>query len=225
MIITIDGVAASGKSSTARAVARELDLLHLDSGALYRAFAHAAVAAAGPSSDAEAPAALEAAARANVTVEAHDGGLLVRLDGRPLESELRTARVTALASRIAVRPEIRERVNRLLRGAASRHARGAVCEGRDMGTAVFPDADLKVYLTASPGERARRRLRERGDALAPEALRSETERLEARDRADMERALAPLRKPADAVVLDTTGLAFEEQVERIVRLARERLTR
>lgn len=223
MIITIDGPAGSGKSSTARAVARELGFLHLDSGALYRAFAHVACGRGGAAADEIDREAARAAAAAGVEARATADGLEVRLDGRRLDRELRRPEVTACASRISRFSEIRERVNELLRGLAEAYAGGVVCEGRDMGTVVFPDAELKIYMTAAIEERARRRLQEKGETPTPERVERESRILEARDRSDSTRALSPLRKADDAVVVNTTDLQFEEQVERIVELARIRL--
>ena len=224
MIITIDGPAGSGKSSTARAVARRLGLLHLDSGAVYRAFARAAIRGkileGGGAPDREAA---RAVAREPVTVEAMSDGLEVRLGGRRLGAELRTPEVTALSSKLSVFPEVRDRVNALLREVAGRYRGSMVCEGRDMGTVVFPEAELKVYLIASTEVRARRRLEQQGIEPEPERVRAEIARLERRDRSDRERAVAPLRPAPDAELIDTTDLAFEDQVRQIVEMARKRL--
>lgn len=226
MIITIDGPAGSGKSTTARAVARELGFLHLDSGALYRAFARAALEAGIVEPGATpGPEAARAAAREPVTADATSGRLQVRLRGRDLGPELRTPEVTALASRLSVFPEIRRRVNGLLRDVAARYGGDVVCEGRDMGTVVYPAAELKVFLTASKGVRARRRLEQQGIEPDVERVREEVGRLEARDRSDRERAVAPLRQAPDAELIDTTDLRFEEQVRQIVEMARKRLDR
>jgi len=119
---------------------------------------------------------------------------------------------------------VRHWVNVQQREAVQGHLRGVVVDGRDIGTVVFPDAPLKVFLTASPEERARRRLAERGGGRGGDAeLRREADVLEARDRADSTRAVAPLRAAADAVVLDTTRLSLEQQVQQVVALARTRL--
>jgi len=137
---------------------------------------------------------------------------------------IRSERVTQRVSEIAAIPEVRHWVNVQQREAVQGHARGVVVDGRDIGTVVFPDAPLKVFLTASPEERARRRLAERGGGGGGEAeVRREAEVLAARDRADSTRAVAPLKAAADAVVLDTTRLSLEQQVQAVVALARERL--
>ncbi len=127
--------------------------------------------------------------------------------------------MTACASKISAFPEIRRRVNDLLRRLVAEHGGGVVCEGRDMGTVVFPDAELKVFMVASPEERARRRLLQRGESTTAARVREEARHLQARDQADSERAVSPLRKAEDALEIDTTKLSFAEQVERIVAAA------
>lgn len=224
MIITIDGPAGSGKSSTAQEVARRLDFLHIDSGSLYRAFALAAqeYGWVGPRGEVAASRITEVA-DAKVDAEAEDGRIRPLLAGRLLRGdEIRTPQITACASFISAFPEIRDRVNAVLRRVAGT-AGGAVCEGRDMGTVVFPEAELKVYMDAAPEERARRRLLQRGDDVGAAAVRDESARLVARDTADSERDLSPLRIPEGALLLDTTHLRFEKQVERILATARARL--
>lgn len=221
MIIAIDGTAGSGKTTTAKEVARRLGYLHLDSGALYRAFALAGCrrgwANEAGTLDEERIADL---AEQRVTAEARAGSVVVRLDGEQLDEELRTPRVSACASQVSAFPEIRRRVDALLRRLASDYPGGVVCEGRDMGTVVFPEAELKVFMGADPDERARRRLLQRGEEATAAGIESEKQRLVARDTADSGRAVAPLRAAADALFVDTTDLTFDEQVERIVEAAR-----
>lgn len=221
MIITIDGPAGSGKSSTAREAAGRLGFLHLDSGALYRAFAYAACERGWADSEGELPAERAAdLAQAEITAEGTVEGIVARLGSRTLEQELRSQRVTKCASLVSAYPEVRRRVNDLLRTVAEKHPGGVVVEGRDMGTVVFPEADLKIYMTASPEARSRRRLEQQGRAVTPRELRAEADRLVARDTADSERSVSPLRRAAGAYEIDTTALAFEEQVERIVEMAK-----
>src|SRR5207247_8681283 len=141
---------------------------------------------------------------------------------------IRSERVTAHVSRVAALPAIRAWVNARQREAVQAHAGGVVVDGRDIGTVVFPEAPLKVFLTATPEERARRRLAERGGTGGgggggDAELRREADVLEARDRADCTGAVAPLSAAADAVVLDTTRLSLEQQVQAVVALARTRL--
>ena len=238
-VIAIDGPAASGKSSTASLVARRLGWAHLDSGALYRAITLAVLDNLGETAGGKAR---EGGKGKGETWGAQQiialaEGLPVRLvlvgdvfrpevAGVDVAQAIRTQRVTQRVSEIAAIPEVRHWVNVQQREAVQGHPRGVVVDGRDIGTVVFPDAPLKVFLTASPEERARRRLAERrgGAAEGGDAeLRQEAAVLEARDRADSTRAVAPLRTAADAVVLDTTRLSLEQQVQAVVALARTRL--
>lgn len=221
MIIAIDGTAGSGKTTTAKEVAKRLGFLHLDSGALYRAFAVAACRRGWASpAGAVAEERIPELEREAVTAELQGAAVTVFLDGQPLGEELRSPRVSACASGVSAFAEIRRRVDALLRRLASEHEGGVVCEGRDMGTVVFPNADLKVFMEAVPDERARRRVRQRGEEVTPEGVETEKRRLVARDTADSERDVAPLRRAADALLIDTTDLTFDEQVERIVEAAR-----
>ncbi len=224
MIIAIDGPAGSGKTTTAQEVARRLGFLHLDSGALYRAFALAACERgwAGPEGDVPQERIAELAAL-DVGGEVVQGAIVAVFAGRRLGDEIRTPGVTACASKVSAYPEIRDQVNAVLRRLAAQYPTGIVCEGRDMGTAVFPEADLKVYMEAQPEERARRRLLQRGEEVSPEAVSAESLRLVARDTHDSQRAASPLRMAERAMVVDTTKLSFEEQVALIVEAARRLL--
>ncbi len=221
MIVAIDGPAGSGKTTTAQEVARRLGFLHLDSGALYRAFALAACERGwvGPAGDVPRERIAQLAAL-DVGGEAVRGAIVAVLAGRQLGDEIRTPEVTACASKVSAHPEIREQVNAVLRRLAAQHPTGIVCEGRDMGTAVFPEAELKVYMDAQPEERARRRLLQRGKEASRENVSRESARLVARDKQDSQRAASPLKKAEGAIVVDTTSLSFEEQVTRIVEAAR-----
>ena len=146
-------------------------------------------------------------------------GFAAYLEGEPVDGELRGARVTACVSAVAAVPVVREWINSRLR-AMVRAGRDVVVDGRDIGTVVFPDADLKVFLTASPEARAGRRISQRGMEVGPSRLAAEAAALAARDDADSSRVVAPLRAAEDAVQLDTTAMSFAEQVTRIVELAR-----
>ncbi len=214
-VVAIDGPAASGKSSTAAQVARELGAAHLDSGALYRALTLVALEA-----DSMQPGVILAAAcRRKLTLVPLAGEILPYLDGRPAEDRIRSERVTGAVSAVSALAEVRAWATRLLRTAAEAGP-PVVMDGRDIGTAVFPDAPLKVFLTATPEARARRRLLQRGEAATPERVAAEAELLAERDRKDAAREVAPLRRAADAVLVDSTDLTFEEQVGSVVRLAR-----
>jgi len=236
-VIAIDGPAASGKSSTASLVARWLGWAHLDSGALYRAITLAVLdnigeRGAGSGSLWSAQQIVALAEGLPVRLVLVDHVFRPEVAGVDVAQAIRSERVTQRVSEVAAIPEVRHWVNVQQREAVQAHARGVVVDGRDIGTVVFPDAPLKVFLTASPEERARRRLAERrgggaagggGGGGGGDELRRETEVLAARDRADSTRVVAPLKAAADAVVLDTTRLSLEQQVQAVVTLARERL--
>jgi cytidylate kinase len=195
MLVAIDGPAGAGKSTVARAVARALGFSFLDSGAMYRAAALAALRGADPT---------------RVEVQLGDR---VLLDGEDVTDAIRTPEVTEMASKVAADPAVREALVELQRRiiAAGDH----VAEGRDIGTVVWPQAELKVFLTASPEERARRRAAQLGADV--ETILTE-QRL--RDLRDTTREHSPLQAAPDAVEVDTTGVDFDEVVRRIVELAR-----
>jgi cytidylate kinase len=197
MLIAIDGPAGAGKSTVARAVAEALGFTYLDSGAMYRAIALAELrGVVDPLSSA---------------ID-FDGAGGVVLDGEDVSGQIRTPQVSERASEVAARPEVRERLVELQRGLIA--GGDYVAEGRDIGTVVAPDAELKVFLTASPEERARRRAAETG-ADAEEVLRDQRQR----DERDSTREHSPLSAADDAIEVDTTGLQIDEVVRRIVELA------
>ena len=227
-VIAIDGPAASGKSSTAAAVARGLGWAHLDSGALYRAVTLAVLdnlRDAGSGMRDAWPAQQVVALAEDLPVRLVLVGDAFRptVAGVDVEETIRSERVTRHVSAIAAIREVRNWVNVQQREAVAGVPRGVVVDGRDIGTVVFPDAPVKVFLTASPEERARRRLAQRGSRIDPAELAREAQALAARDHADSIRPVAPLRAAADAVRLDTTDLSLDEQADRVVALARERL--
>lgn len=212
IVIAIDGPAASGKSSTAQWVAERLGFLHVDSGALYRAAAAMACRAERDAERWTEPFVLELAERVRLV----PGGrtFVPLLDGQPADDELRGKDVTRHVSRVARMAGVRAWVNEQVRGTSFGHS--IVVDGRDIGTAVFPDAHLKVFLVADPWERARRRLTQQlGRRPTPEEIAEETDRLVQRDARD---ATQTVQAP-DAVLIDTTYLTQPEQVERIVALA------
>ena len=210
-LVTIDGPAGSGKSSVARAVAGRLGVVNLNTGAAYRAVALLAI---GEGVDLEDGAGLADLAR---RVELGPDG--ARIDGQSVrEADLRTPEVSAAASKVSARAELREVLLPVQRAAAeeARRRGGAVVEGRDIGTVVLPDADLKVYLSAAPEERARRRATQTGREGELDRIR---EAIARRDRQDSEREVSPLKPAPDAVVLDTTTLSLEEVTSRVLDLA------
>jgi cytidylate kinase len=226
-VIAIDGPSASGKSTTARAVAETLGFAHLDSGSLYRGVTLVGIReAARRERQGEDPLAvvgpeaiLRAAEDRGLMLQPDGAGFAAYLEGEPVDAELRGPDVTACVSAISAVPVIREWINSRLR-AMVRAGRDVVVDGRDIGTVVFPDAELKIFLTATPEARAGRRISQRGNPMDPGGLESEAAALAARDQADSTRAVAPLMAAPDAVPLDTTAMAFPDQVRFIVELAR-----
>ena len=211
-LIAIDGPAGSGKSSVAWAVAGELGYVDLNTGAAYRAVA---LLALSEGVDLEDGALLAEIAR-RVDLDAEGA----RVDGSPVpEEELRVPEVSAAASKISAKPEVREVLLSVQREAAqkARGEGGAVVEGRDIGTVVLPEADLKIFLQAAPEERARRRAHQTGREAELDRIR---EAIKRRDRQDSERETSPLKPAPDAVILDTTALSLDEVVSRVLDLAR-----
>jgi len=226
-VIAIDGPAASGKSSTAAHVARRLGWAHLDSGALYRALTLAALDNLGEwgvGGGTPWPAQRLVALAEELPVRLVLVGDVFRPEvaGVDVEDAIRSERVTRHVSAVAAIPEVRAWVNAQQRRAAGDHPGGVVVDGRDIGTVVFPEAPLKVFLTATADERARRRLSQRGQATDQERLERESQALSARDEADSTRPVAPLKSARDAVLVDSTALTLEEQVAQVVELARAR---
>jgi cytidylate kinase len=209
MVIAIDGPAGAGKSSVARGVAAELGFTYLDSGAMYRCVALAGIERSADLDDPEEMG--ELAAGLSIAME----GKRVELDGRGVSEEIREPAVSEASSRVSVHPQVREAMVAAQRRMIA--AGGYVAEGRDIGTVVSPDAPLKVFLTASAEERARRRAAQTGEDEAA-VLEAQLER----DRRDQTREHSALRPAEDAVGIDTTGLSQEEVVARVVALARER---
>jgi cytidylate kinase len=213
VVIAIDGPAASGKSSTSQWVAEKLGYLHVDSGSLYRALT-ATLLRSGRPPDRWTPAVMVAeGARVSLRAEATSFSALI--DGSRAEEEIRGTVVTEHVSLVARVPEVRAWVNARVREAAESH--DVVVDGRDMGTAVFPDAPLKIFLVADSWERARRRLTQRlGRRPSDEEIAEETDLIVQRDAKDATQTV----QAKDAVLLDTTYLTQAEQVDRIVALAR-----
>jgi CMP/dCMP kinase len=212
VLVAIDGPAGSGKSSVARAVADKLGFANLNTGAAYRAVALVALREGVGLDDGEALAALSR----RVGLDARGA----RVDGAPVpEDDLRTPEVSAAASTVSARPEVRAVLLDVQREAARRTSRegGAGVEGRDIGTVVLPDAELKIYLSAEPEERARRRAHQTGREAELDRIR---EAMRKRDWQDSERATSPLKPAPNAVVLDTTSLDLDGVVSRVLQLAR-----
>jgi cytidylate kinase len=221
MIIAIDGPAGSGKSSTAKAVATRLGFRHLDSGAFYRAITFAAL---DREVDPERWPQLDDSELSDLRVHAvpSDEGFSFFTGDRQINDEIRSPEVNGHVSQMAAVPAVRTWLMDQLREAGK--AGRLVADGRDIGTVVFPDADLKIFLIAQSETRAKRRLAEMGNT-APSyvEIQNEVDRLGKRDRMDSQRSVAPLKKAADAVVIDTSDISFEDQVARIVKLAEKKL--
>lgn len=209
MVIAIDGPAGAGKSTVARAVAEELGFTYLDSGAMYRGVALAALEGGVDLDDGEALGDLAEG------LEIGFDGRLVLLGHRDVSREVRSPEVTAAASRVSVHPRVREAM--VARQRQLIEVGRYVAEGRDIGTVVSPEAPLKIFLTASDEERARRRAAETGEDVET-VLAAQRQR----DARDTEREHGALRPAEDAVELDTTGLSLQQVVARVVALARER---
>ena len=225
MIIAIDGPAGSGKSTIAHAIANRLGFSQLDTGAMYRAVALAALDRGVDLADEPA---VDALARALDIVFPHEDAAETRIlvDGADVSRAIRTPRVDANVSTVAAYPGVRQALLVPQRTFAA--TRDVVAEGRDIGTVVFPDAQVKVFLTADPRERARRRVLQRhpGEELAPEVLDAEVAEtlaaLERRDALDAGRATAPLVAAEDAVRIDSTAYTIDEVVAKICDLVAER---
>ncbi|CAN5631285.1 (d)CMP kinase [soil metagenome] len=215
-IIAIDGPSGAGKGTIARAVAARLGYRHIDTGAMYRALAWKALREALDLADEEAMAALAA----RLDFEIGDG--VVRVDGHDAGWAIRTPEIDKAAATVARQPKVRAAlIARQRRLGASG---GVVMEGRDIGTAVFPDAPVKIYLDASPEERARRRATDSAHAVGrgPLAIREIATALEERDRSDRTRTASPLLQASDAIAIDTTALPIDDVVRQVLDLVEKR---
>jgi cytidylate kinase len=216
LVIAIDGPAGSGKSTIAARLAKKLGYVNLESGAMYRALAFKAMEERVPLDDADALRQL--ALNSNIQLEPHGDGNRVLLDGHDVSQRIREADVTAVASRVSVHPLVRQVMVARQRelGAAG----GVVMEGRDIGTAVFPRAEVKIFLDADSTVRAARRVRQNGTPSAEEAERVHAE-IVARDERDRSRTASPLVAAPDAVTIDTTHKSLDEVVECVESIVRK----
>jgi len=217
MIIVIDGPAGSGKSSTAKALARKLDIQFLDSGALYRAVTFLWLRSGKPDRESF----FEFLKGITFDTKYIDDTFFVKVNGKDITDEIRKQNVADHVSEIASVPEIRKFVNSYMRKLVKSDV--FIADGRDLGTAVFPDADLKFYMDASLEERAARRYHEMLQTDSGITIDKVMENLKSRDFKDQNRATDPLKVAEDAIVIDTTGKTFEEQTEEMSELIRNRL--
>ncbi|MDH4238678.1 MAG: (d)CMP kinase [Phycisphaerae bacterium] len=219
LVITIDGPAASGKSTVARLLAERLGASFLDTGAMYRAVTLAAIEAGVDMNDEDKlPGVLD---NRKFQFAVREGKMVVCIDGLDVTEQIRSQEVTANARYVASAAKLREKLVEMQRQFAAREKK-IVVEGRDQGTVAFPDAGVKFYLTADATERAKRRqieLRARGSS---ENLDQIQNAIEERDKSDEDRAVGPLKPAEDAIVIDTTDLSIEEVVEKLLRYVEER---
>ena len=218
-IVTIDGPSGSGKGTISRAVARKVGWHLLDSGALYRLVALAGAVAGLPPDD--EPGHVAVAARMDVVFKvAADGGERISLGGRDVTTEIRSEEAGQGASRVAAWPAVRQAL--LARQRAFAIPPGLVADGRDMGTVVFPGAELKIFLTATPQERALRRHKQLKDKGSDVSLPALSREIAERDLRDQTREVAPLKAAPDACVIDSTGLSVEQVMQRVLELGAAR---
>ncbi len=214
-VVAIDGPAGAGKSTIAQMVAKKLGYVYIDTGAMYRAVAWKVLQSGQPVTDALI---LKIIDDTNISLENVNGQIYVKVDGKDVTGQLRTPAVTGLVSRVAQLAPVREKMVLLQREMARNGA--VVMDGRDIASHVLPKADVKVFLTASIEERAKRRWQEVKDKGYVADLEKLKKEIEVRDKADMERAVSPLVRVPEAVLLDTTGMGIEEVVAAVLKLCR-----
>lgn len=217
MIIVIDGPAGSGKSSTAKALSKQLNIHFLDSGALYRAVTYYWIEQGEPDKNNF----FDLLPAMNLDVNLADNSFTVKLNGKNISGDIRSSAVANHVSDIASLPKVRKLVNAFMRNLVRQDT--FIADGRDLGTAVFPDADLKFYMDASIEERADRRFREIENSGQTITRDSVIQNLKKRDYKDQNRAADPLKKADDAIVIDTTGKTFKEQVAEMAAIINEKL--
>jgi cytidylate kinase len=215
LIIAIDGPSGAGKGTIARTLAQQLGYRHVDTGAMYRAVAWQALRDHVPLNEEVNVAAI--AARADIAVE----GGVVSMNGHDITQAIRTAEMDKAAAEVAKLPRVREALVAKQRDMG--RPGGVVMEGRDIGTVVFPGADLKIYLDASPEERARRRANDPAHSGGQAGQAAVAASIEARDKSDTTRAVSPLTLAPDAVHIDTTGVPIKKVVQQVLTLARAKL--
>lgn len=217
-IITIDGPAGSGKSTTAKKVADVLSFTYLDTGALYRAIAYFAIEN-GYANNFDLL--IQHLNDINIDISYQQGVTTVILNGKDISSKIRTLEVSSLVSPISAIPEVRDFL--LSKQRAIAEYSNVILDGRDTGTVVFPNADLKIFLVADLKKRAERRLKELQELGQTVTLDEVMENLRKRDEADSSRTIAPLKKAEDAIEIDTSNLTIEQQVEKVLELVHQKI--
>ena len=217
--IAIDGPAGAGKSTIARLAAEKLGFLYVDTGAMYRTIGLKMLRSHVSPEDTQTL--QEVLKTINIDLRYEDGKQQMYLDGENVSSEIRTEEVSTVASRFSAIQIVRDRLTDLQRGLAARN--NCIMDGRDIGTVILPNARLKIFLTASAEERARRRYRENMQKGIEEPYETVLEKIIERDRSDMTRSAAPLKQADDAVLLDTSDLSIEQSVDAVLDLAHERM--
>ena len=218
--IAIDGPAGAGKSTIARKVAAELSIIYVDTGAMYRAIGAYAIRKGVDTKDASAVAALLPEISLELTYS-EEQGQRIFLNGEDVSSEIRLPEMGMAASNVSAIPEVRAFLLEQQRGMAKRQS--VIMDGRDIGTVVLPDAKVKIFLTASAEERARRRWKEFSEKGLPDTYEEILADVIRRDEQDMNRPIAPLKQADDAILLDSTALNFAETVEKVKEIIKERV--
>jgi len=220
-VVAIDGRAGSGKSTTAKAVAERLNFFYLDTGAMYRAFTLKYLQNGGSTSRIDMEFVEEIIQEIAIDLKQENSEIHVYLDGKDVTLGIRASSVSNFVSPISAIPQVRKWMVRKQREVAE--GKNVVCEGRDIATVVFPDAQVKIFMQADLKERARRRLKELAEKNIVTSFDEVIENIEFRDKYDSNRKHSPLKKAEDAIVLDTTHLTIEEEIAFVERLIREKL--
>ncbi len=219
-VVAIDGGAGSGKSTTAKAVAERMNFFYLDTGAMYRAFTLKYLQSGGSTSRIDMEFVETIIQETTIDLKQKDSKIHVYLDGRDVTLGVRASSVNSFVSPISAIPQVREWMVKKQREVAE--GKNVVCEGRDIATVVFPDAQVKIFMKADLKERARRRLKELAEKNILASFDEVIENIEFRDKYDSNRKHSPLKKAKDATVVDTTHLTIEEEIDFVEKLVRER---
>jgi len=220
-VVAIDGGAGSGKSTTAKGVAKRLGFFYLDTGAMYRAFTLKYIRQAHEGKKIDMGLVRRLLGKTEIDLRQENAETEVYLDGKNVTLAIRTPEVNAFVSQISAIPEVREYMVTKQREVAEN--RNVVCEGRDIGTVVFPDAQVKVFMTAEVKVRAQRRLKELGEKNIEANQDEVIENIKFRDQYDSQRIHSPLKKAQDAIIVDTTKLTIEQEIEFVKKIVEDRL--